>query len=125
MDMLDFSSVEPFSYNDANGTGVAANTYDFFGTVAHEFSEIMGRQMLDGDGGYSLFEPLDLFHYSAPGVRDFSGTTAGYASLNGGTTNLDSFNTNSGGDFGDWAGSAGHDSYLAFQRHWCGAGHRS
>ena len=109
-----FSSVEPFSYNDANGTGVAANTYDFFGTVAHEFSEIMGRQMLDGDGGYSLFEPLDLFHYSAPGVRDFSGTTAGYASLNGGTTNLDSFNTNSGGDFGDWAGSAGQDSFLAF-----------
>ena len=108
-----FSSTANFAYNDTNGTGVASNQYDFFGTVAHEFSEIMGRQMLDGDGS-TFYEPLDLFHYSAPGVRDFSGTTAGYFSPNGGTTNLNNFNTNPSGDFGDWAGSAGHDSYLAF-----------
>ena len=90
------------------GRGWPRIKYDFFGTVAHEFSEIMGRQVLDGDGS-TFYEPLDLFHYSAPGVRDFSGTTAGYASINGGQTNLDSFNTNPNGDFGDWAGSAGHD----------------
>ena len=108
-----FSSTESFAYNDANGTGVASNQYDFFGTVAHEFSEIMGRQMFDGAGG-RFYEPLDLFHYSAAGVRDFSGTTAGYFSVNGGTTDLDNFNTNPSGEFGDWAGSAGNDSYLAF-----------
>ena len=73
----------------------------------------MGRQMLDGDGS-KLYEPLDLFHYSAPGVRDFSGTTAGYASINGGATDLNNFNTNTSGDFGDWASSAGADFYLAF-----------
>ena len=111
MAMLDFSSAYNFAYNDSNG--VAANQYDFFGVVAHEFSEVMGRQMFDGGGG-NVYEPLDLFHYSAPGVRDFSGTTAGYASANGGATNLDSFNTNPNGDFGDWAGSAGHDAFLAF-----------
>ena len=77
-----FSSSYSFAYNDNNG--VAANQYDFFGVVAHEFSEVMGRQMNDGVG--STYEPLDLFHYSAPGVRDFSGTTAGYFSANGGTT---------------------------------------
>ena len=70
-----FSSTENFAYNDTNGTGVGSNQYDFFGTVAHEFSEIMGRQMFDGAGG-RFYEPLDLFHYSASGVRDFSGTTA-------------------------------------------------
>jgi len=103
-----------FAYDDSNG--VPANQYDFFGVVAHEFSEVMGRQMMDGENfaGTTSYEPLDLFHYSAPGVRDFSGTTAGYASADGGKNNLDNFNTNPGGDFGDWAASAGHDSFLAF-----------
>ncbi len=103
-----------FAYNDSNG--VPASQYDFFGVVAHEFSEVMGRQMLDGQNFYGAagYEPLDLFHYSAPGVRDFSGTTPGYASADGGQTALDHFNTNPGGDFGDWAGSAGHDAFLAF-----------
>ena len=105
-----FSSAANFCYNDANG--VASNQYDFFGVVAHEFSEAMGRQTMDGS--FSGYEPLDLFHYSAPGVRDFSGTTAGYASANGGNTKLNSFNTNSNGDYGDWASSAGHDAFLAF-----------
>jgi hypothetical protein len=84
--------------------------------VAHEFSEVMGRQMMDGADfvGAAGYEPLDLFHYSAPGVRDFSGTTAGYISPNGGVTNLDNLNTNPNGDFGDWAASAGNDSYQAY-----------
>ncbi len=103
-----------FAYSNANG--VPANQYDFLGVVAHEFSEVMGRQMMDGASFISAagYEPLDLFHYSAPGVRDFSGTTPGYTSADGGKTSLDSFNTNPGGDFGDWAASAGHDAFLAF-----------
>jgi VCBS repeat-containing protein len=109
-----FSSANLFAYNDSNG--VPANQYDFFGVVAHEFSEVMGRQMMDGENFYGgkSYEPLDLFHYSAPGVRDFSGTTAGYASADGGKTSLDAFNTNPGGDFGDWAASAGNNAFDAF-----------
>ena len=106
-----FSSTYNFAYNDSSG--VAANQFDFFGVVAHEFSEIMGRTMLNGDGA-NYYEPLDLFHYSASGVRDFSGTTAGYFSANGGATDLGNFNTNSSGDFGDWSSSVGANSYLAF-----------
>ena len=105
-----FSSTYGFAYNDSNG--VPAGKYDFFGTAAHEISEVMGRIMNDGSAG--VYYPLDLFHYSAPGVRDFSGTKAGYFSANGGTTNLGSFNTNPGGDFGDWAASVGANSYLAY-----------
>ena len=96
-----FSSTLPFAYN--NSSGVPAGQYDFFGAVAHEISEVMGRQMMDGASflGVTGYEPLDLFHYSAPGVRDFSATTAGYFSANGGVTNLGNFNTNPDGDFGD------------------------
>jgi hypothetical protein len=105
------------SYDSTNTSGTPpSNEYDLFGAIAHEFSEVMGRQMLDGAqfGGAPGYTALDLFHYSAPGVRDFSGTTPGYASPDGGSTNLGNFNTNQNGDFGDWASSAGNNSYLAF-----------
>lgn len=110
-----FSSSYPFTYNDANG--VAAGTYDFNGVVLHELTEVMGRALLTGGtiGGisnsYSLY---DLFHYSAPGVRDFSASTPGYFSVDGGNTNLAAFNTASGGDAGDWASSVTNDAADAF-----------
>jgi 20S proteasome alpha/beta subunit len=108
------ASMYPFTYNDTDG--VAAGTYDFFGVVAHEFTEVMGRALFVGtDGiGANAYTPLDLFHYSANGVRAFVGTTAGYVSPDGGRTDLDNLNTNPNGDFGDWASSAGHDAFLAF-----------
>jgi Bacterial Ig-like domain len=111
---IGFSSSVSFSYNDSNG--VPLGQYDFFGVVAHEITEVMGRQMMDGENfqGGTSYEPLDLFHYSAAGVPDFSGTTAGYFSPDGGTTHLGSFNTNPSGDFGDWAASVGNNSFLAF-----------
>jgi hypothetical protein len=110
-----FSNTAAFDYDNSNGVG--AGQYDFFGVVAHEFSEIMGRQILTGDtigttpNGY---EPLDLLHYSAPGVHTFVGNHAGYFSVDGGNTDLGDFNTNPGGDYGDWAASAGNDAALAF-----------
>ena len=111
---IGFSSSLPFTYNDSNG--VAAGTYDFNGVALHELTEVLGRELFVGNDGIgsNSFTPLDLFHYSSNGVRDFSGTTAGYFSPNGGATNLDNFNTSVNGDFGDWGGSAGNDSFLAF-----------
>jgi Ca2+-binding RTX toxin-like protein len=97
--------------------GVTAGKYDFFATAVHEISEVMGRLLLVGQAiagqanSYSLF---DLFHYSAPGVRVLTGAQPGYFSVDGGATALASFNTTNGGDFGDWAASAGHDAFLAF-----------
>ena len=106
-----FSSSLPFDYN--NSDGVTAGQYDFLGTVEHEISEVLGRETLDGQSGE--YTALDLFHYSASGVRDLnSPRTAGYFSVNGGQTDLANFNTNSSGDYGDWAGSVGNDSALAF-----------
>ena len=105
-----FSSSYAFCYNDSNG--VPSGQFDLFGVAAHEFSEVLGRQMMDGAG--NGYEPLDLFHYSAPGVRSFSGTQTGYFSTDGGATDLANFNTNPGGDFGDWASSMGNDAFVAF-----------
>ena len=110
-----FASGNLFDYN--NSDGVTRGQYDFYGTVAHEISEVMGRSLFVGEtiGTTSnSYDVLDLFHYSANGVHDFSGTTPGYFSINGGATNLDNFNTNPNGDYGDWASSAGADSFSAF-----------
>jgi Ca2+-binding RTX toxin-like protein len=110
-----FASGNLFDYDNSNG--VTAGQYDFYGVFAHELTEVMGRALLVGGSIGSSphgYYPLDFFHYSAPGTPDFVGTKAGYFSINGGATNLDNFNTNPYGDFGDWAASAGNDSFLAF-----------
>ena len=72
-----------------------ANSLFHFGVVAHEFTEIMGRELnavgntaASGPGDH----PLDLFKFSAAGAHEFVGTNAGYFSVDGGTTNLDNSN---------------------------------
>lgn len=109
-----FSSTLPFTYNVSNG--VAAGTYDFNGVVLHELTEVMGRELFAGMtlGSGPAYTVYDLFHYAAPGVRDFSDSTPGYFSVDGGTTALAAFNTASGGDPGDWASSVTNDAADAF-----------
>jgi hypothetical protein len=109
-----FASGNLFNYNNSKGV---TGQYDFYGVVAHEISEVMGRSLLVGGTIGSTpngYYPLDLFHYSAFGVRDFVGTRPGYFSFDNGVTDLNDFNTNPGGDFGDWAANAGNDAFLAF-----------
>ena len=111
------ASDQAFDYDRSDG--IAAGQYDFYGSVAHEFSEVMGRE-LNAIGNHVQFGepngyyPYDLFKFTAAGERTFEGTTAGYFSPDGGVTNLTHFNTDPDDDFGDWAQSAGHDSFLAF-----------
>src|SRR3954453_4486002 len=63
-----FSAMAAFDYDKSNG--ISPGQYDFYGVVAHQISEVMGRQLLVGaaigatPNGY---DPLDLFHYSASG----------------------------------------------------------
>jgi hypothetical protein len=95
-----------------------SNLYDFEGTVAHEISEVLGRIFLSGKS-YSAY---DFFHYSSKGVHDFAANGGGYFSIDGGNTNLGSFNTAHGGDGADWgAGGTGnivggstYDAFTAF-----------
>jgi hypothetical protein len=104
-----------FDYDNSNG--VSSGQYDFYGVIAHEVTEVMGRELLVGESIGSTpncYDPMDLLHFSSPGVRSFTGTQAGYLSPDNGATNLVNLNTNPAGDFGDWAASAGADCMLAF-----------
>jgi hypothetical protein len=105
-----FSSA-PNIFSYAPNVTPPSNEYYFVGVVEHEFSEIMGRDsFLDLSNAYS---PMDLYRYSAPGVRQFTTAASSYFSVNGGQSNLDSWNnfqTGNSGDLGDWAPSAGNDA---------------
>jgi VCBS repeat-containing protein len=108
------SSTYPFSYSPT--ATPASNQYYLVGTLEHEFSEVLGRISLlgDGIGGTTSYDIMDLFRFSAPGARQLGTGGPAYFSIDNGSTNLDSWNTNPGGDLGDWAGSAGADANLAF-----------
>ena len=87
----------------------AQNEYYFIGVAEHEISEVMGRFSDIGDvnlrGQYSV---MDLFRYSAEGTRDLragssTGNATAYFSVDGGKTNLGTWNNIAGnGDTGDW-----------------------
>jgi hypothetical protein len=98
-----------------NFTTAAAAGYYLIGTIEHEITEVMGRvSMVDMQPNF--YGPMDLFRYSAPGVRSHamgaSGSTA-YFSVDNGVTNLGSWNNNgNNGDLGDWypSGPVAHDA---------------
>ena len=89
--------------------------YDAVGAAAHEIGEVLGRiaglgtSLQSGTG--ATWTALDLARYTGSGARDLT-TKAGYFSLNGGATNLGTYNT-SAGDAGDWASGA-YDAYGAY-----------
>ena len=109
-----FSNSVSWDYTTATPS---ANQFYLIGTIEHEFTEVMGRMsMVDSQpSSYSL---MDLYRYSAPGVRSTSvggtGSTA-YFSVDNGVTKLGTWNNNpNNGDLGDWYPSGpaagGHDA---------------
>jgi hypothetical protein len=114
------------SWNFGGGSG-----YDFASVAEHEISETMGRIALLGatisGGGVNYangYTPMDLFRYSGfnattnTGTRSLVGGQAAYFSTDNGQTPTLYFNTQAGGDWGDWQSSgthsAGNDAYNAF-----------
>jgi hypothetical protein len=112
---------QPLYYRVGNQ---ASNQYDIYAVIEHETDEILGTPScittIGGqpdtacNGGPS---PADLFRYSSAGVRSFisqgNGTSA-YFSINGGVTNIASYNNSpNGGDYGDWSTTCAHvqDAY--------------
>ena len=106
---IGLSSADNFTF-DPNNRAVAGE-YDAIGVFEHEISEIMGRYgSLGQNFGNNVYEPLDLFRYSSPGVRDLA-YGPGNFSINGQTL-LTAFNDpDNGGDPGDWIPSLQGDSF--------------
>ena len=77
---VQFANNPPFDYDRSDG--ISPGSYDFYGSVAHEFSEVMGRELnaIGNEvqtGEPHGYYPFDLFKYSAAGVRSFVGTEHG------------------------------------------------
>ena len=82
------------------------NDYDLESVVMHEVDECLGI----GGTGSTLggtatnVGVMDLFRYSAAGVKSYTGssTAVSYFSITGGKTDLVHFNQSPDGDYGDW-----------------------
>lgn len=100
-----FDSTATWFFDPTQSKAVPANAFDFFGTVEHEISEVMGRSSdLNIAGTYAI---LDLFRYASSGVRQLTTGDPSFFSVDGGKTLLQAFNNfqtgDTGGDLGDWA----------------------
>jgi hypothetical protein len=98
--------------------------YYMIGTIEHELSEVMGRIADDGTNAINnapSYTLMDLFRYSAPGVRQVTNGDPAYFSIDNGNHVYYYWNNPAlaKGDLGDWAPSGpngfeptGNDSFL-------------
>jgi hypothetical protein len=109
------SSALPMDFAQSGASG----KYDAVGAMQHEISEILGRTGSVGKAfGPGVYTALDLFRYkagagSAPATRSLAvGGEQDFFSIDGGKTNLGTFNTTKGGDdFADWSIKESGDAY--------------
>jgi hypothetical protein len=117
---LDSSSTWIYNTTNTTGANVPAGDSDAFSFLAHELSEVMGRQMnfapTDPYNYGGTYYPYDLFDYTASGARSFrSDVIDRYFSDDGGKTNTGQhyFNNDSAnGDPFDWLPNGARGSYL-------------
>lgn len=89
-----------------------SDSYSVQATATHEIDEVLGiggaGSMIpaSGDNFTGPVGDLDLYRYSAPGVRSYTNvqTTSPYSyfSIDGGAAVISYFNQTPGADFGDW-----------------------
>jgi hypothetical protein len=115
---INLSSSKTFAFSRP----VPSNQFDAVGVLEHELNEVLGggaggsqplQFIANGCVGSSAaffcntFGPTDLYRYKAPGTPSFSTSIAekSYLSVDGGATSIVSFNQDSRGDLGDFAGA--------------------
>ena len=107
-----YDGIITLNSNDLSGWG-GGGSYNPNRVIQHEVDEVLGA----GGAGSQLnnttnnkttatIGPMDLFRYSAAATPSYttSTTATSYFSINGGTTDIVSFNQSGTGDYGDWGG---------------------
>jgi PEP-CTERM motif len=100
-----FDSVVSFNTSLTSPPNGLAGNYGLQAVATHELDEVLG---IGGSGSNlgngNTIGDLDLFRYSAPGVRSYSTSAAtSYFSIDGGNTVLSYFNQEAGADYADWS----------------------
>jgi PEP-CTERM motif len=85
----------------------SGSNYSLMSVAMHELDEILGiggTGSTLGNAGTAIGS-LDLFRYSAPGVRSYTtdANATSYFSIDGGNTVLSFFNQQAGADYADWS----------------------
>ena len=106
-----FGSGYAFDFNRADG--ITAGSYDFMGVALHEISHVLGRVTGLSSTAAANGLAIDLFRYKAPGTTSFAYNEGAYFSIDGGTTNLASFNASGTADRESWVTTPG-DAYSAY-----------
>ena len=112
-----FKNIFDYTSTGANDT-LGQGQYDFYASVLHEITEVMGRSLFAGTtvgGAANSYGPFDLFRFqnnSGNITPDTSSTKGGYLSIDGGKSIEHPFNTSSG-DYGDWALTQTADAFDA------------
>ncbi len=119
---LDTTTDWVFNTTNTAGANVTGNEADAFSFLAHELSEVMGRQMnfgviyKGGPGQGSGYYPYDLYDFSADGVRSFTPTKYHrYFSIDDGAHNAGAHYFNNEpriGDAFDWYENGTPTSFL-------------
>lgn len=99
------------------GSPGTTGQFSLLATVEHEMDEVLGLGSALPTPFSNAPSPEDLFRYSSAGIRSFSIALSPqpYLSFDGGATQLVQYNTNPGGDYGDYNGVGGPRVQDAFQ----------
>ncbi|MFL6505812.1 MAG: NF038122 family metalloprotease [Candidatus Udaeobacter sp.] len=101
--IVTLNSAMPYQFTRPTGGG----SFDAQRATEHEIDEVMGLgSHLNLPPPGTDLRPQDVFNWGSPGVRNLTSSGTRYFSINGGNTNLVSFNQQPNSDFGDWVSTA-------------------
>ena len=109
---IGFAISSGYSFDLANAPTTDGDL-QMVGAAEHELTHALGRIAAFESNSKTIYNVLDLYRYSAPGVLQSVVNSPAYFSIDGGRTNLDNFSTVD--DDGDWDGSSGPDAFNAHQ----------